>query len=653
MLPRIPGATLFSILLVLIFKSAAESAPYGGTVTNVGLQSYFKSETDRLSRRSLEGVRTVEEWRAWKETARRQLFEMFGLWPLPEKTDLKATVTGSVETNGIVVEKIHFQSRPGLYVTANLYRPREQAGPLPAILYLSGHGAVVSNGVSYGNKVSYQHHGAWFARHGYICLVLDTLQMGEIQGIHHGTHREGMWWWNSRGYTPGGVEAWNSIRALDYLSTRPEVDATRFGATGRSGGGAYSWSIAALDDRIKAAAPVAGITDLANHVINGVVEGHCDCMFFVNTFRWDYSELAALVAPRPLLIANTDKDTIFPLDGVVRLHEKVRAIYELHQAGPRLGLLITEGPHKDTQDLQVPVFRWFNRFLKNQEPLIEQAAVRLFTPEQLRVFPQLPADQINTRAHETFVAKAESSVPGNREEWEQQKTSWKGNLLQKVFAAWPEPSFSKNRTRGLVEQPENSSAEQTHFRLKSQENVELDLITGKSSTGHHPRLLQVLDGESARGGMKDFPTNEPGLYFMLPRGVADEPADPKSKNFIQQRRRYMLLGQTLDSMRVWDIRQTILALQSQRGGEGAPLRIRARGSMAVNVLYAAIGLEGIELELSELPATQRLGPDYLNVSRFLDLPQVLSMVAEQTPVVLKGAASTDWTYTTQTLRLLR
>ena len=92
----------------------------------------------------------------------------------------------------------------------------------------------------------------------------------------------------NRGYTPAGVEAWNCIRALDYLETRPEVDPKRLGVTGRSGGGAYSWWIAAIDERIKAAVPVAGITDLQNHVVDGCVEGHCDCMYMVNTYRWDY-----------------------------------------------------------------------------------------------------------------------------------------------------------------------------------------------------------------------------------------------------------------------------------------------------------------------------------------------------------------------------
>src|SRR5438046_3148089 len=80
--------------------------------------------------------------------------------------------------------KLNFQSLPGLYVTANLYLPKNLTGQAPAILYVCGHGPVIKNGVSYGNKVSYQHHGAWFAQNGYICLIIDTLQLGEIQGIH-------------------------------------------------------------------------------------------------------------------------------------------------------------------------------------------------------------------------------------------------------------------------------------------------------------------------------------------------------------------------------------------------------------------------------------------------------------------------------------
>ena len=78
----------------------------------------------------------------------------------------------------------------------------------------------------------------WFASNGYVCLVVDTLQLGEIGATHHGTYNLDRFWWHSRGYTPAGVECWNGIRGIDYLVSRPEVDPEKIGVTGISGGGA-------------------------------------------------------------------------------------------------------------------------------------------------------------------------------------------------------------------------------------------------------------------------------------------------------------------------------------------------------------------------------------------------------------------------------
>src|SRR5438445_10470000 len=99
---------------------------------------------------------------------------MMGLWPLPARTDLKSVITGKLDSERFTVEKLHFQSSPGLYVTANLYMPKETHFPAPAVLYLCGHADTVVDKVSYGSKVNYQHHPAWFAEHGYVCLILDT-----------------------------------------------------------------------------------------------------------------------------------------------------------------------------------------------------------------------------------------------------------------------------------------------------------------------------------------------------------------------------------------------------------------------------------------------------------------------------------------------
>ena len=145
--------------------------------------------------------------------------------------------------------------------------PKTVEGKLPAVLYVCGHSGRGRD----GNKTAFQDHGMWFAANGYVCLIIDTLQLGEIAGKHHGTYNLGRWWWQARGYTPAGVECWNGIRAIDYLVSRPDVDAERIGVTGISGGGAATVWIAAADERVKVAVPVSGMSDLESYVTE---QGH-------------------------------------------------------------------------------------------------------------------------------------------------------------------------------------------------------------------------------------------------------------------------------------------------------------------------------------------------------------------------------------------
>ena len=580
-----------------------------------GLQKYFENEVETISSQCLEGIDSRAEWEQERTKMRAQLFEMLSLDPLPERSDLRAAITGRIERDDFVVEKLHFQSSPGLYVTANFYLPKKIDKPLPTILYVCGHAVVKTNGISYGNKAGYQHHGAWFARNGYACLTIDTVQLGEIEGIHHGTHREGMWWWNSRGYTSAGVEAWNCIRALDYLETRPEVDKERFGVTGRSGGGAYSWWVAALDDRIKVAAPVAGITDLQDHVVDGVVEGHCDCMYFVNTYRWDYPAVAALVAPRPLLICNSDKDRIFPLDGVVRTHSKVAKIYDLCGASNNLGVLITEGPHKDTQDLQLPVFRWFNRHLKGEDPVIEMAATKLFTPQELKVFAKIPEDEITSRIHDTFVAKARIDTERpNRE----RLTELRDLLREKTFRGWPSKETPLKIERrslgdGIWEYAFDS---QEHIRLKVQVNIpdearqmEVRVMTAGASEDSMRNFLQSGGENGARA-------------VILVRGGADG-VEENSRQGVQVRRRYMLVGQTIDGMRVWDI---LRGTQVLRGMWNRRVTTSAEDRQYANLMMASVfepRLRPAEVLVEKGLSPQ--GPDYLNFLRFTSWDEIAQL----------------------------
>ncbi|MHC4734538.1 MAG: alpha/beta hydrolase family protein [Planctomycetota bacterium] len=489
---------LFPLICLSVPCLALEKWKIGTSPSDRMLAEYFRAETAKLRDQCLDDIKTLDDWKSKREVYRKQLFEMLGLDPLPEKTDLKPVITGKIEHDEFTVEKIYYQSRPGLYVTGNLYIPKGLEKPAPTVFYVCGHGRIKKDGISYGNKAKYQHHAAWFARHGYVCFTIDTLQLGEIEGTHHGTYRYKMWWWNSRGYTSASVEAWNCIRALDYLETRKEVDKDRIGVTGRSGGGAYSWWITTLDDRIKVAVPVAGITDLQNHVVFGCVEGHCDCMYIVNTYRWDYPLVAALVAPRPLLISNSDKDNIFPLDGVVRLHEKVRNVYRLYNAEKNLGLHITEGPHKDTQEMRIHAFVWFNRFLKGDNSLIDKPAVGFFEAEQLKVFDKLPEDQINTKIHELFVAKAPPpSVPQSASEWTKQRKTWIKSLREKSFRGWPSESDAGPLDIKSVFSVEKYGIRFSAYDFTSQPYVRLRLYTAQRAGLNKVEMVMfdVLDEE--------------------------------------------------------------------------------------------------------------------------------------------------------------
>jgi dienelactone hydrolase len=608
------------------------------------IQQYLRQETERLEADFLGDVTSADEWRRARQSYLEEYFHMLGLWPLPDKTPLRATITGTLDRGEYFVDLLHYQSRPGLYVTANLYRPAKVgAGErLPAVLYVCGHSARGRN----GNKTAYQSHGIWLARHGYICLVVDTLQLGEIAGVHHGTYREERWWWLSRGYTPAGVECWNGVRGIDYLLSRLDVDPERIGVTGISGGGAATFWIAAADERVSVAVPVSGLADLMSYVPNRVVNGHCDCMFLYNTFQWPWTRIAALIAPRPLLFVNSDRDPIFPMDANERIINRLERLYSLFGAGDLVDSVVSIGGHAYRQDIRQASFRFLNTHLKLDPRPVLDSEVDLVTgpgekvhpipPEQLRVFPNdtdIPKDALNGRIDEEFVPVAKVELPQEGE-----FDLWKRDLLARLRSS----SFHHFPERIPAARAVGTAGEITS--LGTEPGIAVPLRAVRSAVKAQRVLLLVTDSiaDPLPPWLDEFARDQDALYVCAPRGWGATGWTRKNPpNYVE--RSHYLLGRTVDSGRVWDIAAAARYLQTLHGKD-TEVHLAGRGTAASLALYAALlepEIAGLLMHHPPASHSDPAAPVLLNVLRVCDLPDALGMLAPR-PVTI-AAKQSDWT----------
>ncbi|MBX6312047.1 MAG: hypothetical protein IRY99_03875 [Isosphaeraceae bacterium] len=464
------------------------------------------------------------------------------------------------------------------------------------------------------------------------------------------------------------------------------MDKTKIGVTGRSGGGATSWWIGAIDDRVAAVCPVAGITDLQNHIVagapdgphpHGVVEGHCDCMYINNTYRWDYPTVAALVAPKPLLVENTDKDPIFPEDGVRRIYEQLKKVYQWYDASDRLGLVIGKGGHVDSEEIRHPSFAFFNKWLKGQEGPIEEPD-RSFPREVLKVLAlgEAPPDCQNGTIHERFVAKAEiPPVPESAMAWEALKGRWMRELKEKVFAGWPAESAATPPEPKVAVDVVREGVRLRGIDYQSQPGIALRLwLFTAAGAEPLPRLdALVLDQEAwddwsklisastAEGGdpsqIDSFPglkrsitTRGPAQALIVPRGIGPT-AWPKAKD-THIRRRFALLGQTLDAMRIWDVRRALAALRTLPELRGADLGLVGMRDAAAWTLWAAVFEPEVKrIVLNQPPMVIRSGPALLNLERILEMPQAVALLYPR-PVALRRTTADAWKWSTDLGRAL-
>lgn len=339
----------------------------------------------------LRNYRSREEWQARAEALRKQILVSAGLWPQPAKQPIQATIFEKVDRGTHTIEKVYFESVPGHYVSGNLYRPKNQTGKVPAVLLPHGHwsyGRLENTPLNSGPL-----RAASFAQQGYVAFVWDMVGYNDSAAISHrfaighreGTAREVLW-----GVNLLGLQLWNSIRAVDFLLSLPEVDAEKIGCTGESGGGTQTFLLAAVDDRIKVAAPV--------NMVSTIMQGGSLCENAPN-LRIDTHnvELAALFAPRPLLMVSATGDWTKNTLNVE--YPAVRNIYRLFGAEDRVQAVQMNAPHNYNLESREAVYGWFAHWFKGRAETtpIKERGVSVATLPELLVFfgRQRPANELN------------------------------------------------------------------------------------------------------------------------------------------------------------------------------------------------------------------------------------------------------------------
>jgi dienelactone hydrolase len=382
------------VLFVIALVTAAGAAGEPAKDKRLGPPKTLSPNNDPAKQFLWTPPATREEWEKRRPVLREQVLVANGLWPMPEKTPLNAVIHGRIERDGYTIEKVSFASMPGHYVTGNLYRPVGKSGKLPGVLFAHGHwqdarlsefsdkvaDAETKSGAEKTResaKFIFQALSQQLARMGCVVFQYDMVGNSDSRAIPHRV-----------GFTDPdaelrlqsfmGLQTLNSTRALDFLISLPDVDASRIGMTGASGGGTQTFILAAIDDRLAASFPAV--------MVSVDMQGGCICencsYLRVGTGN---IELAALAAPKPLGMSGAN-------DWTKEIEHKglpeLKALYKLYGAENNvMAKAFLQFGHNYNQVSREVMYNFFNKHLKlgHTEPVTEQPFVPV-PPKQLSVF---------------------------------------------------------------------------------------------------------------------------------------------------------------------------------------------------------------------------------------------------------------------------
>lgn len=354
-----------------------DTIPYGHM-----LQEYYVRRLREVcARRAAErrNIRTPRQIFAHRETIRQKLRRCFG--PLPAHTPLNARTTGVLQTPDCRIEKILYQSRPGLWITGNLYLPRRAAPPFPVVLIPCGH---ANNGKAYEN---YQRLARGFARKGFMALLYDPIGQGERhqyspnqsstcpQGCvsEHDMLGKQM---SLTGEFFGAWRLWDGIRSLDYLLSRSEADRRHIGVVGNSGGGTLTSYLNAFDDRITMAAPSCYVTTFLTNVEN---ENYADSEQNppgIWQASLDIADFFIAQIPRPVILLGQQED-YFDIRGLRQTYAELRRLYGILGMADRIRLHISPNYHGIDRPQREAAYAFFQeicgRRVQSREPRLKIA----------------------------------------------------------------------------------------------------------------------------------------------------------------------------------------------------------------------------------------------------------------------------------------
>lgn len=613
------------------------------------LYESLASRARRMGEGAFAGIRTAEDWEKVRDGRHGEFLRNLGLDPMPPECDAEIREYGEHAGPGFRMRNIGFQILPDCWASANFYYPDPlPPEPAPGVLYVCGH-------AMHGTH-NYQYNGQMWARRGYACLIVETIEQSDNRGEHHGFQKQWHNHWLSLGYTSAGGETLNSLRALDVLARDPQVDAQRLGATGISGGGALSLYLGILDPRLKAIASLCGISTPHDAIANRRMLGHCDCIYPFNLACRDIAEYAALMAPRAALVCSGDNDALYHPDEIRALGARIARGFELQGAADRFKLLTHDCGHENHPVFFKAVQEWFDLHVAGDErpvepptpaPLLAESATNTFkgvppAPDRLHLLPELASP------------RGRIALPSDASEWRSiQKDAIAS--LPPLLVDEPEVEFSRvGRWTGKSSAP---SVVSVAFRGRiggmpvwldlwhddpKPGRLVLSIVQGGEYTQHAAARLGpavraagcVFGGLAPRlGGM-----SSPPAASASPLADADVRDVPSRLLFAM-----VLTGQTPVTMTLRDIREAIGFLVDEGwGGEG--IYLHGRGDQAIASLYLGLvepRVRGVILE--DIPVSHAQGSPITGILRVCDIPDAVGLLAPR-PVALVHTSHGNWTY---------